>query len=83
MLIICCSESLWRMAFFTTAERMKGNWQKVNLMSSVTKTAHEFEASLVRNQTSRERGTGRKPKDINDKNSWTPCLIGYDVGELA
>ena len=31
MLIICCSESLWMMAFFTTVERMKGNWQKENL----------------------------------------------------
>lgn len=30
-LIICCSESFWMMAFFTTVDRMKGNWQKENL----------------------------------------------------
>ena len=31
MLIICCSESFWMIAFFTTVDRMKGNWQNVNL----------------------------------------------------
>lgn len=31
MLIICCSESLWMMAFFTTVDRMNGYWQNVNL----------------------------------------------------
>lgn len=31
MLIICCSESLWITAFFTTVDRIKGYWQNVNL----------------------------------------------------
>lgn len=31
MLIICCSESLWIIAFFTTVDRIKGYWQNVNL----------------------------------------------------
>lgn len=31
MLIICCSESLWIIAFFTTVDRINGYWQNVNL----------------------------------------------------
>lgn len=30
-LIICCSDSFWMIDFFTTGDRMKGNWQKENL----------------------------------------------------
>lgn len=48
MLIICCSESLWRMAFFTTAERMKGNWQKENLKAPVTQHK-DFRPDRLRN----------------------------------